>query len=242
MAETSNPYVQVPLGNVDNSDILDFEEERIQKLRDKKMREEVEHQTKLRIQQIIDKNSHDPKVRAVQNHLSKYPAGQFMKQRRVNADKLPNQMQAIKFSTNQSGEIESELKTKNSFFGQSRSNFGHNASTSKLSVNGVKENKTQYGSESLNQFKSKPMPAHQIDISGQQAHPNEVIVPRRGVTLITGNGVVKKAYSQQNNYKQAESKGQKTRMTRAQYEQTRTSGLVISAKNKSGAHAALGLK
>lgn len=57
MARIDSQYVAVPLSSYykDNSDIMDFEDEQIQVLRDKKMQEEIEHKTKIRIQQIIDK-------------------------------------------------------------------------------------------------------------------------------------------------------------------------------------------
>ena len=57
MSRIDDKHVAVPLSSYykDNSDLYDFEEEHIQVLRDKKLKEEIEHKTKIRIQQIIDK-------------------------------------------------------------------------------------------------------------------------------------------------------------------------------------------
>ena len=60
MEATQNPYVPVPLHQLDNSDLHDPEEEKIQQLRDQKLQEEVEKETKLKIQRIIAKNQSQP--------------------------------------------------------------------------------------------------------------------------------------------------------------------------------------
>ena len=59
------------------------------------------------------------------------------------------------------------------------------------------------------------MPEHQIEFNNG-SHPNHMIIPKKGVTLITGG-----SYSQQTNGQYARvQKGDGKRMSRAQYAAT----------------------
>ena len=62
MSDSVSPsYAPVPLNKCDDSFLTDNEEGKIQKLREIKQREDVEKQTKLKIQQIIEENQKKPK-------------------------------------------------------------------------------------------------------------------------------------------------------------------------------------
>lgn len=74
MAEADNAYVPVPIHNhlLDNSDLIDPEEERIQYLRDRKLQEEIEQRTKQRVQKIIDHNQNQPKNKILKQYIDKH--------------------------------------------------------------------------------------------------------------------------------------------------------------------------
>ena len=147
-------------------------------------------------------------------------------------------MQQIKFSTDESNGSEQDMKTKGSFFKQSNFNFNQGEGTDKRSSKGFTENSTQYSNNSNYNFNKKQAPQHQINIGGIQSHPNQLIIPKKGVTLITDNGANKKTFYQNQNqnigrFEPSKSEpGEKIRMSRAQYEQSRSSGLVIASKSK----------
>ena len=64
------------------------------------------------------------------------------------------------------------------------------------------------------------MPEHQIGFNNG-SHPNQAIIPKRGVTLITGGGIGNKPYSQPitQGIRRVQ-KGDGNRMSRAQYAAT----------------------
>ena len=118
-------------------------------------------------------------------------SGQVLKVRKINGDALPAGMQQLKFITDDPNSSEQDIKTKGSFFKQSNFNFNQE-NNDKRSTKGFTENSTQYSNESNYKFNSKQIPQHQINIGGIQSHPNHLIIPRSGVTLITDNGASKK--------------------------------------------------
>lgn len=118
-----------------------------------------------------------------------------MQVRKINGDKLPTGIHAIKFSTHETNNND-ELKTKGPFFKSNSSKFHANGTNGTVSVGNFKENNFyEHPSEANSKIKA---PQHQINIGGILSHPNQIMVPNKGVTLIMNNGAVKKSYGQAN--------------------------------------------
>lgn len=119
-----------------------------------------------------------------------------MQVRKINGDKLPTGIHAIKFSTHETI-ANDEQKTKGPFFKSNSSKFHPNGTASTISVSTTKENNFYEQPREIT-LKQK-VPQHQINIGGILAHPNHIMVPNKGVTLIMNNGAVKKSYGQLSN-------------------------------------------
>ena len=209
MTEIDNSYNPVPIQmvNMSNSNILDPEEERIQKLRDRKIQEKLTQEAKMRVQQLIDDNHNRNKNKFISNYINNHTStngfarnepnlsskvgisalnhgskssnshgitydssGQAMQFRKLNADKLPNGVASIKFSTN---EVESvSPNTKNSFYTKSGLDFNKSIDNG---MNGLHQtNSSQFPHPSK---KLMPKMQHQMDI-GDYAHPTHAMVPK----------------------------------------------------------------
>lgn len=93
-----------------------------------------------------------------------------------------------------------------------------------MTKSSFKESSSHFNQEPPISNKPKKQEDHLIAINGG-AHPNHMIVPSKGVTLITNGGAVKKSYSNNNYTNQRQVIGyQQTsgnkRMSRAQYAAT----------------------
>jgi hypothetical protein len=92
-----------------------------------------------------------------------------------------------------------------------------------MTKSSFKESSSHFNQETPISHKPKKQEDHLIAINGG-AHPNHMIVPSKGVTLITNGGAIKKSYSNNTYTTQKQVIGyQQTgnkRMSRAQYAAT----------------------
>lgn len=146
-----------------------------------------------------------------------------MEVRKINGDKLPTGMYVAKYSTKDLESNDQNVITKGSFFKTPKTDFGING----LHSGELKESTNLYHNEKKGIFyinRNLVQLPHQINIGSQAyAHPNHIMVPNKGVTLIMNNGAVKKTHSQQpavQQIKQYKSITNPHRMSRAQYAAT----------------------
>jgi hypothetical protein len=93
-----------------------------------------------------------------------------------------------------------------------------------MTKSSFKDTSNQFNSEQPVSTKPKKQQDHLIEINGG-AHPTHMIIPNKGVTLITNGGAVKKSNPQSNSYTNPKhvigyQQNSKKRMSRAQYAAT----------------------
>lgn len=127
-------------------------------------------------------------------------------------------MQGVEFNISENN---SNSITKGSFYKPGNTQYSNPSNHRKLSVKSIKENISE--PVDFHDFgKEKPISStnHQIEFNSG-SHPNQAMVPKRGVTLRTGAGVGQKAYSQPSAMGTAKiQSGNGVRMSRAQYAAT----------------------
>ncbi|CAI2369011.1 unnamed protein product [Moneuplotes crassus] len=113
---------------------------------------------------------------------------------KVDGNKLPQRLQGVKFSISESRTA--DIDTKESFYKSNSSQYSLKGNKSKVSVKSLKDNISEMGSSQEN-FQRKAMPRmfeHQIEFQ-TGSHPNHSLIPKKGVTLRTGNGTGERSYS-----------------------------------------------
>lgn len=117
--------------------------------------------------------------------------------KRVNGDKLPTGMYVAKYSTTEA--TGPDVKTRGSFYKNTNSEFApsNNHKITSYESNGFSG---LYGKENIAHAASRPPLQHQIEITSEGAHPTNLIVPKKGVTLIMKDGAVKKTHDKFNNF------------------------------------------
>ena len=137
---------------------------------------------------------------------------------KVNGNKLPKKVQDVEYNILQ--KEDDGINTKDSFFKSSQSKYSDFGRSGKVTINSLKDNNTENKYAPASQmFKPTVMPEHQIELNSG-AHPTNMIIPKKGVTLTTGASTVQ-SYSQSTNGQYARiQKGDGKRMSRAQYAAT----------------------
>jgi len=139
---------------------------------------------------------------------------------KVNGNKLPQKVQGVEFNISESNH--NQMDTKGSFYKPNGTGYSENLRREKASISSIKENISEPPQNyKFEKAKSPSMMEHHIEFN-PGSHPNNVLVPKRGVTLRTGVGAGQKSYSQQIASSRPTNviAGNTKRMSRAQYAAT----------------------